>query len=111
MKYSKLKAMNWGLPLVGHKHIATPIATSKVTNHSKCMAQCGKTEGCVAINIGTSQEDQEHKCEMLDTTRYSASNFMNFTAQPGWTYTGLKVRICCDELYTFWTVLNTLLKF
>jgi hypothetical protein len=83
--------MNWGLPLAGHKYNVTPIATSKVTDNMNCMVQCGRNEGCVAINIGPRLQGQDRKCEMLDTTRYSVSNFMNFTAQPGWTYIGLKV--------------------
>ncbi len=93
MKYSKpvskLKAINWGLPLAGHKLNATPVATSRVTNHIKCMAQCAKTEGCVAINLGPLQ-GKERECEMLDITRYSVSSF-NFTAKAGWTYIGPKV--------------------
>ena len=55
MKYSNLKAINWGLPLAGHKLNVTPIATSKVTNHIKCMAECGKNKQCVSINLGPSQ--------------------------------------------------------
>ncbi len=89
LKYSNLKAINWGLPLVGHKLNMTPIATSSVTNRVKCMAECGKTKGCVSINLGPSQSG-EQKCELLETTRYSKSN-AKFTVQAGWTYVGPKV--------------------
>ncbi|CAB4038036.1 Hypothetical predicted protein, partial [Paramuricea clavata] len=92
MKYSKLKAINWGLPLAGHKLNVTPIATSRVTNHIKCMVHCAKTEGCVAINLGPAQAGQ-HECEMLETTRYSILNILSaktFTAKAGWTYIGPK---------------------
>ncbi len=89
MKYSNLKAINWGLPLAGHKLNVTPIATSKVTNHITCMAECGKTKGCISINLGPSQSG-EQKCELLETTRYSKSN-SKFTVQAGWTYVGPKV--------------------
>jgi hypothetical protein len=64
MKYSKLKAINWVLPLAGHKLNVTPIATSRVTNYIKCMTHCAKTKGCVAINLGPAQAG-EHECEML----------------------------------------------
>jgi hypothetical protein len=93
MKYSKLKAINWGLPLAGHKLNVTPIATSRVTNHIKCMAHCAKTMGCVATNLGPAQAGQ-HECEMLKTTRYSILNVFSakiFTAKAGWTYIGPKV--------------------
>ena len=91
MKYSKLKAINWGLPLAGHKLNVTPIATSRVTNHIKCMVHCAKTEGCVATNLGPAQAGQ-HECEMLETTRYSILN-SKFTAKAGWTYVGPKVMV------------------
>jgi hypothetical protein len=86
MKYSKLKAINWGLPLAGHKLNVTPIATSRVTNHIKCTAHCAKTKECVAINLSPG----EHECEMLETTQYSLL-FAKFTAKAGWTYVGPKV--------------------
>lgn len=89
MKYLKLKAINWGQPLAAHKLNATPIASSTVTNYVKCMGQCGKTKGCVAINFGP-MEGGERKCEMLGTTRHSAS-MANITVKAGWTYVGPKV--------------------
>lgn len=89
LKYSKLKAINWGLPLTGHKLNATPIATSKVTNHVKCMGRCGKTEGCVAINLGPSQSG-ERECEMLRATRYSL--LVPISVEADWTYVGPKVQ-------------------
>ncbi|CAB4020032.1 Hypothetical predicted protein [Paramuricea clavata] len=92
MKYSKLKAINWGLPLAGHKFNVTPIATSRVTNHIKCMVHCAETEGCVAINLGPAQAG-EHECEMLETTRYSIFN-AKFTAKAGWKYVGPMTK--CD---------------
>ena len=99
MKYSKLAAINWGQPLAGHKLNVTPIAMSRVTNHIKCITECAKSEGCVAINLGPSQAG-EHDCEMLKTTRHSLFNanvMLNsisnaiFIAKPGWTYVGPKV--------------------
>ena len=89
MEHSHLKAINWGFPLAGHKLNVTPIATSIEKNHFKCMVQCGKTDDCVAINLGPLQ-DGEHKCELLETTRYSKSN-SKFIANAGWTYSGPKV--------------------
>ena len=89
LKYSRFKAINWDLPLVGHKFNVTPIATTKVTSHIKCMAQCGKTEGCVAINMSP-LEGEEHECELLDLTRYSKFS-LKLIVKPGWTYTGPKV--------------------
>ena len=89
MKYSKLKAINWGLPLAAHKLNVTPIATTRKTNHIKCMAECGKTKGCVAINLGPSQ-DREKECELLDVARHSLSN-ADFIVSTGWTYVGPKV--------------------
>ncbi|XP_028406691.1 ficolin-1-B-like [Dendronephthya gigantea] len=87
-----MKAINWGLPLAGHKLDATPIATSKVSNRIQCMAKCTKTQGCVSINLGPSQAG-EHECALLDTTRYG-STFRNLTVAAGWTYMGPKTR--CD---------------
>ena len=92
MKYSNLKAINWGLPLAGHKLNVTPIATTRKTNHIKCMAECGKTKECVAINLGPSQ-DGEKECELLDVVRHSLSN-ANFVVSTGWTYVGPKSK--CD---------------
>ena len=91
MKHKNMKALNWGLPLAGHKLNMTPIATTKATKHMKCMAQCTKVEGCVAINLGPSQNG-EGECEMLNLTRYSKPP-AGFTAKPGWTYVGPKVYI------------------
>jgi hypothetical protein len=88
MKYLNVKAINWGLPLAGHKLNATPIATTKKTNHIQCMVECAKTEGCVAINHGPSQNG-EKECELLDVARYSLKN--PIIASPGWTYVGPKV--------------------
>ena len=88
MKHSKIKAMNWGLPLAGHKLNMTPMAT-KATNHMKCMAQCTKIDGCVAINLGPPQNG-EQQCEIFNVTRYSKPP-ANFTAKSGWTYVGPKV--------------------
>ena len=88
VKYGNVKAINWGLPLAGHRLNATPIATSKVPNRIKCMAQCGKTKECVAINLGPDQAG-EHECELLDSTRYGF--LFAITVEAGWTYTGPKV--------------------
>ena len=91
MKYSNLKAINWGLPLAGHKLNVTPIVTSTVTNRVKCMAECGKTKGCVSINLSPSQSG-EQKCELLETTAYSRSSLnAKYAVQAGWTYVGPKV--------------------
>ena len=92
VNHSKLKAINWGLPLAGHKLNVTPIATARKTNHVKCMAECGKTKGCVAINLGPSQNG-EGECELLDVVRYSFSANLNanFVVSVGWTYVGPKV--------------------
>ena len=95
MKYSKLKAINWGLPQVGHKLNVTPIATARKTNHIKCMAECGKTKGCVSINLGPSQNG-EKECELLDVIRHSFSN-ANFIVNAGWTYVGPKVHKYCSS--------------
>ena len=89
MKYRKLKVMNWGLPLAGHKFNVTPIATSKATNHMKCMTQCTKTDGCAAINLGPLEEGKQ-ECEMLNITRHLKLH-KKFTPKPGWTYIGPKV--------------------
>ena len=88
VKYTKLKAINWGLPLAGHRLNATPIATSKVPNRMKCMAECGKTKGCVAINLGPHQAGK-HECELLDTSRYGL--WADMTVKDGWSYAGSKV--------------------
>jgi hypothetical protein len=53
------------------------------------MIECGKTKGCVAINLGPSQNG-EKECELLDVKRYSSSN-ANFIVSPDWTYAGPKV--------------------
>ena len=95
LKYANMKAINWGQPLAGHRLNATPIATSKVSNRIKCMAECGKTQGCVAINLGPNQVG-EHECEFLSNTRYGFS-FVNITAEAGWTYTGPKVWNTCRQ--------------
>ena len=89
MKYSNIKAINWGLPLAGHKLNVTPIATARKMNHIKCMAECVKTKGCVAINLGPSKNG-EKECELLDVMRYSSSN-AKFIVNAGWTYVGPKV--------------------
>ena len=89
MKYSNLKAINWGLPLAAHKLNVTPIATTRKTNHIKCMAECGTTKGCFAINLGPSK-NEEKECELLDVVRHSLSN-ANFVVSTGWTYIGPKV--------------------
>ena len=91
MKHRKLKAVNWGLPLAGHKLNMTPLASAKATNHMKCMAQCTKIEGCIAINLGPLQSE-ERECEMLDNTRYSKPP-VKLIAKPGWIYVGPKVCI------------------
>ena len=90
VKYSKLKAINWGLPLAGHKLNVTPIATARKTNHIQCMAECGKTKDCVAINLGPSQ-DGKKECELLDVLRHSLPNTKYFVVSPGWAYVGPKV--------------------
>ena len=87
VKYASLKAINWGLPLAGHRLNSTPIASSKVANRVQCLASCAKTEGCVAINLGPLQA-VEHECELLDTSRYG---FADMAVKAGWTYTGSKV--------------------
>ena len=87
-KYGNLKAVNWGLPLAGHRLNATPIATKNVADRMACMTQCVKTNGCVAINFGPEQAG-EHECELLNTTRYRV--FQEIIVKPAWTYTGIKV--------------------
>ena len=99
MKYSNLKAINWGLPLAGHKLNVTPIATTRKTNHFQCMAECGKTKGCVAINLGPSQ-DGEKKCELLNSVRHSLSN-ANFVVNAGWTYVGPKVLVGFTRCFSY----------
>lgn len=89
MKYSKIKAINWGLPLAGNTFNITPIATTKATNHIQCMTQCTKAEKCIAVNVGPSQSG-ERECEMLAVTRHSKSQ-KRFTVKAGWTYVGPKV--------------------
>ena len=71
------------------------------------MVQCGKTDGCVAINMSPLQ-GEEHECEMLDLTRYSKF-FAKFIAKPGWTYTGPKVHTyCVADIYIFYRYLQEL---
>ena len=91
MKHKKFRAVNWGLALAGHKLNMTPIATTKATNHIKCMTQCTKIDGCLAINLGP-PHNGERECEMFNITRYSMVwPLVKFTAKPGWTYVGPKV--------------------
>ena len=89
MKYSKIKAINWGSPLAGHKFNVTPISTTKTTNLIQCMTQCTKAEECIAVNFGPPQSG-ERECEMLAITRHSKSK-EKFTVKAGWTYVGPKV--------------------
>ena len=89
VKYGNFKAINWGLPLAGHRLNATPIATSKASDGITCMTKCVKTDGCVATNFGPEQAG-EHECELLSTTRYGLS-FRKIIVESGWTYTGPKV--------------------
>ena len=89
LKYGNFKAINWGLPLAGHRLNATPIATSKVSDRMACMTKCVKTDGCVATNFGP-EKTEEHECELLNTTRYGIS-FKKIIVESGWTYTGPKV--------------------
>lgn len=89
LKYGNFKAINWGLPLAGHRLNATPIATSKVSDRMACMTKCVKADGCIATNFGPEQAG-EHECELLNTSRYGFS-LKKIIVEPGWTYTGPKV--------------------
>ena len=100
VNYANVKAINWGLPLAGHKLNATPIATSKVSNRIQCMAKCTKTKGCLSINLGPS-EAGKHECALLETILYG-STFPNLTVAAGWTYVGPKVYMIYDyAIYDF----------